>query len=122
MYHLIPGGHGPESGGKTSDSYDKFPEAIFLGGKSCQSFATQIHFNQKNSGGVGHLHCSSNMIGTPPKNSTFPEHQFLNVTICWEWHSPTQVNSNPILVFLKNLDLLNQWDPYGSCNNSFITG
>ena len=47
MYHLIPGGHGPASDGKTSDLYDKFPEATFFffwGGKSCQSFATQIHF------------------------------------------------------------------------------
>lgn len=73
------------SGGKTSDLYDKFPEATFFfwgGDKSCQSFATQIHFNQKNSGGVGHLHCSSNMIGvSPPKKATLTEHVQINVTI-----------------------------------------
>ena len=43
-------------------------------------------------------------LGHPPKKTTLTEHDFLNVTICWEWHKRILVGGfNPVEKYINIL-------------------
>ena len=81
-----------------------FLKLLFFFGGGGVNHVKVLQHKYISSGGVGHLHCSSNMIGTPPKKTTLTEHDFLNVTICWEWHKRILVGGfNPVEKYINIL-------------------